>query len=239
MISRAWLQSVRTLAAGAAGVTAFLAVPYLTPGWFSNSGFMPHGHCYLWTPSLVWTTVVSDVLIGCAYLSISICLYVLVRKINLPFGAMFLAFGVFIAACGAGHFMDVYTLWSPTYWEAAFVRVITAVASVATALIMFPLFPRVITFTAAARLSEERKKQLEELNRRLEMRTEELVTANRELEAFSYSVSHDLRTPLRGIDGFSKALLEDYGARLDPVGREYLTYVRDGAERMGVIIDDL
>lgn len=208
-------------------------------GFFSSDGFMPHGHCYLWSPPLVWAMVLSDALIGLAYLSISICLYILVRRIRLPFSAMFLAFGVFIAACGATHFMEVYTLWVPNYWLAAFIKSVTAVASVATAFIMFPLFPKVVEFATAARLSEERGRQLEELNRALEARGEELVTTNRELESFSYSVSHDLRSPLRGIDGFSKALLEDYGERLDPVGREYLDNIRLGAQRMGRIIDDL
>ena len=220
-----------------------VAVGFLFRAWlsgsFSSVGFMPHGHCYLWQPSLVTTMVITDVLIGLAYVSISLCLYVLVRRIQLPFSAMFLAFGLFIAACGTTHFMEVLTLWYPAYWAAAFVKVITAMASVATALIMFPLFPRVIEFASAARLSEERKKQLEVLNLALEARTQELMVANRELEAFSYSVSHDLRSPLRGIDGFSKALSEDYKDRLDPQAQEYLGFVRTGAQRMGQIIDDL
>jgi PAS domain S-box-containing protein len=63
--------------------------------------------------------------------------------------------------------------------------------------------------------------------------------ANRELESFSYSVAHDLRTPLRAIDGFSQALFEDYGDRLDAEGRRYLTRVRDAAQRMAELIDDL
>jgi signal transduction histidine kinase len=77
------------------------------------------------------------------------------------------------------------------------------------------------------------------LNRDLERRLAELGTVNRELEAFSYSVSHDLRAPLRAIDGFSQALLDEYGARLDDEGRDYLGRVRAAAQRMGELIDDL
>jgi signal transduction histidine kinase len=67
----------------------------------------------------------------------------------------------------------------------------------------------------------------------------ELEQANKELEAFSYSVSHDLRAPLRGIDGFSKALLENYGERLDDQGRRYVERVRAGAHKMSRLIDDM
>lgn len=78
-----------------------------------------------------------------------------------------------------------------------------------------------------------------ELEQRVLDRTAELERANHELEAFSYSVSHDLRTPLRAIDGFSQALLEDYNEQLDTTGRDYLARVRAGAQRMGLLIDDL
>jgi signal transduction histidine kinase len=75
--------------------------------------------------------------------------------------------------------------------------------------------------------------------RQLAERTAQLEAANRELESFSYSVSHDLRAPLRAIDGFSKILLEDYSAALDPQGRHYLDVLRQNAERMGRLIEDI
>jgi signal transduction histidine kinase len=78
-----------------------------------------------------------------------------------------------------------------------------------------------------------------DLERRVADRTQELAAANQELEAFSYSVSHDLRAPLRAIDGFSKALLAGYDDRLDEKGRHYLRRVRAGTQRMGQLIGDM
>jgi signal transduction histidine kinase len=85
----------------------------------------------------------------------------------------------------------------------------------------------------------EAERQVRELNQRLARDNATLQGLNRELESFSYSVSHDLRAPLRSIDGFSKALLEDYADQLDDTGRDYLNRVRNAAQRMGNLIDDL
>ena len=93
--------------------------------------------------------------------------------------------------------------------------------------------------TDRRRAEEQLQKLNAELEQRIRQRTAELEATNKELEAFAYSVSHDLRSPLRGIDGWSQALLEDYADRLDGDGREYLDKVRSEAQRMGLLINDL
>ncbi|HVU23349.1 MAG TPA: PAS domain S-box protein [Opitutus sp.] len=93
--------------------------------------------------------------------------------------------------------------------------------------------------TAARESREEIRRLNADLERRVAERTKELEAANRELEAFSYSVSHDLRAPLRAMDGFSQAALEDFGPQLPEEGRHYLNRIRESAQRMGALIDDL
>lgn len=129
---------------------------------FSNDGFLPHIHCYLDRPDLVWTMVVTDSMIGISYLAISITLYLLVKRIQLPFHSVFIAFGTFILACGATHFLEVYNLWVPNYWLSAFMKAVTAGASAVTALYLLRLFPNILELAEAAKETANAKISLEE-----------------------------------------------------------------------------
>jgi PAS domain S-box-containing protein len=101
------------------------------------------------------------------------------------------------------------------------------------------LIGAILDITERKLAEEEVRKLNQELELRVADRTEQLESANDELEAFSYSVSHDLRTPLRAIDGFSKILLDGYTDKLDDEGKRLLNVVRDNTGRMGQLIDDM
>jgi PAS domain S-box-containing protein len=132
-------------------------------GLSTTATYLPHGFCYNWEPRLIWTHVVADLVIALSYLSISTTLAWLVFKCRgeIPFSWIVVAFGLFIIACGATHFVEVITLWWPYYWLSANVKVVTAIASLTTAIALPPLVPHVIRLLRSARLSEERRHQLE------------------------------------------------------------------------------
>jgi light-regulated signal transduction histidine kinase (bacteriophytochrome) len=106
---------------------------------------------------------------------------------------------------------------------------------------LFRLLILIILVIVVALLAEriEKVRQLNQLNRELENSAVQLHEANEELEAFAYSVSHDLRVPLRAIDGFSRILMEDYGDSLDEEGNRLISIVRDNTNKMGDLIDDI
>jgi signal transduction histidine kinase len=130
-------------------------------------------------------------------------------------------------ACVLDLLMICFVTWY--FWQERSLRVAAEVTN-----------ERLAAATARAESYAEEVKELNAgLEQRVRDRTAELESTNRELEAFSYSVSHDLRAPLRTIDGFSLALMEDYSDVVDDAGRDYIRRVRAGVQRMGQLIDAL
>ena len=131
-------------------VLLFLALPFLFKGDLS-SPFLPHVYCYLNDSRLIAASVITDTLIWLSYMTITAALYYLVIKgrKDIPFNWIFVAFAFFIVACGFTHFMEVLTLWRPVYWIAAYVKGITALASVATAVALPFMIPRILQLAAS------------------------------------------------------------------------------------------
>ena len=173
---------------------------------FNPSGLTPHGFCLLWAPGLITLHAVSDAIIALAYFSIPLALasFAAQRK-DLEYSWIIHLFVAFILACGTTHLMSIVTLWSPAYGIEGIIKVITAMLSIATAGILWPLIPKLVALPSASQLKQlnfqllfkvdeqERTAQLlresemhvrqsnAELERRVEERTAELVAANARL----------------------------------------------------------
>lgn len=166
---------------------------------FSTGPFIPHGHCYLWKPGLVWLHVGADALITAAYYSIPLILvYFLRQRRDLPFPWIFGLFSAFIFACGTTHLVNIWTLWHPVYWWAGALKAGTAGISVCTAIALVPIMPAAIALPspnqlaqanralaleiAERKLAEARVQALNaELEHRVQLRTQELERANQTL----------------------------------------------------------
>lgn len=163
----------RRLHAGLLVAAALVLPAFLWPeSWsrmLSTQGFLPHGYCYVWQPGVLWLNAGSDVIIGVSYLAIAATLALLVHKARreIPYSSMIQAFGLFIVTCGLTHLMEVWTLWAPRYWLAGDLKLVTAVASAATAIALPMLVPKVLRLAAEARLSSDRKRQLDVANEEL------------------------------------------------------------------------
>lgn len=148
-----------------------MVFPAMLRGMLSAANFLPHSVCYLYDKQLIALHVATDTLIWLSYVAISCTLLYLVWRTRreIPFSWMFLAFGLFIVACGFTHLMEVVVLWKPLYWLSGDVKVVTALASVVTAIALPGLVPRVHEMVTAATISEHRRRQLEKTNAELRL----------------------------------------------------------------------
>ncbi|MDR3479780.1 MAG: ATP-binding protein [Burkholderiaceae bacterium] len=220
---------------------------------FGNNGFMPHGHCFLWTPGLLWLFFISDSVIALSYYSIPVALWYFVRKrTDLPVSWVFVMFGVFVMACGTTHLLAVWNIWHANYWEEASIKAVTAIASLTTAVLLWPLVPRMLAWPSPQQLREANQALQLEVARRTEVESElrranhdlmhrgtQLENANKELEAFGYAISHDLRAPLRAVRGFAEILARHHRSDLNETGQHYLDNIVTASANMDALIHDL
>lgn len=177
--------------------------------WLVNpTGLTPHGFCLTWAPGLIWTHAISDIIIGTAYFSIPVALsYFVVRRKDLEFRWIVYLFVAFIMACGLTHFMAVYVLWVAAYGAEGLIKAITAILSVATAVLLWPLIPKLLSLPSPTEMKslnlilsrkideQERTNQLllaseeqvrlsnTDLELRVAQRTADLTLANANLKA--------------------------------------------------------
>jgi two-component system cell cycle sensor histidine kinase/response regulator CckA len=171
------------IAALTAIVTLLFAWPKLMQDILS-SAYMPHIYCYLGNTRLAWTHAIADGVIGISYLVISGTLaYLLYRgRGDLPFHRLFVAFAVFIIACGSSHLAEAVTVWIPVYVLSATIKVVTAIASIATALILPFVVPDILLLVRTARSSETRRALLEAVLTERDAAQGELKQSNSVLE---------------------------------------------------------
>lgn len=184
---------------------------------FTQGQYAPHGYCLLWQPELVWTHVVSDLLIAGAYFSIPLGLITFVRqRRDVHFGWMVWLFALFILACGTSHLMQVWNLWHGDYGAEAVVKAITAAASVPTAILLWRLVPQALALPSPAQLQlanreleglvDERDAALARLTTEIAQRerAEEALVQARKIDAIGRltgGIAHDFNNLLQAITG--------------------------------------
>ncbi len=172
----------------------------IVPQVLSALQYIPHGHCYLWQPSLIWLHVAADALIAIAYYSIPLALIYFVRnRQDLPYKSIFILFSAFILFCGTTHLLSIWTLWHSDYWLSGIVKAFTALISLYTALSLIPLIPQALSLPSTQELenlNQQLQKQIDskeaaqqkihqlnqELERRVDEKTAALVKVNQDLQ---------------------------------------------------------
>lgn len=138
--------------------------------------FMPHGHCYFWEPSVLWSYAISDSIIAIAYFSIPLALaYIYLKRKDFSYIWMAVLFAIFIAGCGITHLFDVVNIWKPLYKLDVIARIITAMASIGTAAVLIKFTPKIIDIPTV--------EQWKRVNEELQTLNEELSSVNEELQA--------------------------------------------------------
>jgi signal transduction histidine kinase len=229
-----------------------------------SADFMPHGMCYLWDPTVLWLNVLSDILIAVSYYAIPFLLFRFARRRgDIPFTGIFVAFGVFILACGTTHLMAALTVWTPVYRLDGLIKLITAMASVITFFMLRPLIPALIALPSPSELArvnsnlareiEERRvaeDQVRRINEDLESRVaqrtaerhalEHQLVQSQKMEAvgrLAGGIAHDFNNLLTVILGYNDMLRDHLGN--DAGGLEYTEEIQQAAQRASSLTGQL
>ena len=148
----------------------------------SVQNYIPHGVCLLWQPGLLWLHVLSDATIAIAYYTIPLALvYFVSRRHDLAFRGILVLTSAFILACGTTHVMAVLTLWYPAYWTDGIIKLVTALASIGTAIVIWQAMPLALAIPSTEQLAKANKLLGHEIGERQRAETA-LREANAELE---------------------------------------------------------
>jgi signal transduction histidine kinase len=229
-----------------------------------SSDFMPHGMCYLWDPGILWLNVTADVLIAIAYYAIPFLLFRFARRRrDISFKGIFVAFGIFILACGTTHLMGAITVWNPVYGIEGLVKLVTAAASIVTLAMLLPMLPALIALPSPSELAivnrklalevEERRTaedQVRRINEELENRVakrtaerlilEDQLLQSQKMEAvgrLAGGVAHDFNNLLTVILGYNDILREQ--SCKDAEALEYAEEIQQAAERASALTNQL
>ncbi len=212
--------------------------------FFETGDLAPHGVCLLWRPELVWLHVVSDAATGLAYWSIPVALAVLVRRRrDIAFPWAFELFGLFILLCGATHFAAIWVLWFPDYEIEGVLKAMTALVSVATAIVVWPLLPRILALPSPHDLASANAALLQEVEERrateAQLRTTQLElveTARRAtIGTVCAGVAHEMSQPVNVISLWTERA-RNSGEAPPRVDRA-LSVVLEQTRRLGHLLD--
>jgi signal transduction histidine kinase/DNA-binding response OmpR family regulator len=213
--------------------------------------FMPHGFCLQWDPSLVLTFVLANIGVALAYFAIPIALIVFFRKRrDLPYPWMFLLFGLFITSCGITHLLKIVTLYKSYYWLEAIADAFTAVVSIITAILLWPLIPKALALPSPkelaskneelSQLNEEYLKlnsELSKVNYQLKEARDKAIEASKLKSAFVANISHELRTPLSALLGMNELLKAQNNFSSEE--RELVQGIHESGQSLLAMVNDL